>query len=115
PARGPDRAGQVPGSVERLAPAARGADRLTARGDTVEQHPDGPDQLEGLTSFAPLVEQCQGEHESQGGGGSGQPCRGHVRPRAGRWRWCDPPARGSREGAEVARWPPAADSATRGG
>ena len=68
PAGRPDGTGQVPGSVEALAPAVRGSDRLGAGADAVEQHPESPDELEATAPFAPLVEQGEREHEGQHGG-----------------------------------------------
>ena len=67
PAGDPDGAGQVPGAVERLAPAQRPAQELRPRGDAVHQHPERPDQLVRLAPLPPLVQQEQGEDEAQQG------------------------------------------------
>ena len=65
PAGGPDGAGQVPGPVQRLVPAGRAGDRLAAGGDPVEQHPEGPDELEAAAPLAPLVEQRDREDQGE--------------------------------------------------
>ena len=72
PAGRPDRAGQVPGAIERLVPAARRGDRLAAGADAVEDHAERPDQLEPAAPLAPLVEQRDREDERQDRGQGGQ-------------------------------------------
>ena len=72
PAGRPDRAGQVPGPVQRLVPAARRGQRLAAGADAVEQHPERPDELEPAAPLAPLVEQGDREDERQDRGQGGQ-------------------------------------------
>ena len=73
PAGRPQRPGQVPGLVQRLAPARGAAERLAARRDPVEEHPERPDELEGLPTDAPLIEQRQREDEGQHRGQAGDP------------------------------------------
>ena len=65
PARRPDRASQVPGSVERLIPAGGGGNRLAGRRDAEKRHADGPHQLEPVPALSPLIEQGDREHERQ--------------------------------------------------
>src|SRR5206468_7421168 len=79
PARSPDSAGEVPDSIERLVPTGRGGQGLAACGDAVEEHADGPHELEGVTSITPLVEEGGGENKGQHGRDAGQEnSRAHV-------------------------------------
>jgi hypothetical protein len=61
----PDRPDEIPGAVQRLAPAVGAAEPLGAGREAVPQHADGPHQLVGTASCPPLVEQHQGEDEAE--------------------------------------------------
>ena len=60
-------ADEVPGPIERLAPAECAAEELRAGADPIPEQADGPHQLVGLAATNPLVGDHRGEDEGEAG------------------------------------------------